>query len=129
MKQYGAITIHAGCNNWEQPQQVQMKEIKGRFKANGKAIKAVKGAWWQKAEIDVPDDAYVMDMVFSDGGQQYDNNNRADFMPPLTAPRRRSSSTAGARLRAVLPARRGSRPAREDRQDSRRASCGAQEEV
>jgi len=79
VKQYGAITIHAGCNNWEQPQQVQMKEIKGRFKANGKAIKAVKGAWWQKAEIDVPDDAYVMDMVFSDGGQQYDNNNRADF--------------------------------------------------
>ena len=32
-----------------------------------------------KAEIEVPDSAFVMDMVFSDGGHQYDNNNRADF--------------------------------------------------
>ena len=79
VKQYGSITLHSGCNNWEQPERIQMKEVKGRFKANGKAIKAVKGSWWQKATIDVPEDAYVMDIVFSDGGSEYDNNNRADF--------------------------------------------------
>lgn len=79
VKQYGAITLNSGCNNWEEPEATVMKEVKGRFKVNGKPIKAVKGSWWQKAEIEVPDSAFVMDMVFSDGGHQYDNNNRADF--------------------------------------------------
>ena len=79
VKQYGAVTINSGCNNWEQPEATVMKEVKGRFKVNGKPIKAVKGSWWQKAEVDVPEEAFVMDMVFSDGGHQYDNNNRADF--------------------------------------------------
>ena len=56
-----------------------MTPVKGRFKVNGKAVKAVKGSWWQKCEVDVPDEAFVMDFVFSDGGHQYDNNNRADY--------------------------------------------------
>ena len=79
VKQYGAITLNSGCNNWEEPEATVMKEVKGRFKVNGKPIKAMKGSWWQKAEIEVPESAFVMDMVFSDGGHQYDNNNRADF--------------------------------------------------
>ena len=79
VKQYGAITLNSGCNNWEEPEATVMKEVKGRFKVNGKPIKAMKGSWWQKAEIEVPESAFVMDIVFSDGGHQYDNNNRADF--------------------------------------------------
>jgi starch synthase len=79
VKQYGSVTCNSGCNNWEQPEKTVMKEVKARFKVNGKPIKAVKGSWWQKAEIDVPEEAFVVDIVFSDGGSQYDNNNRADF--------------------------------------------------
>ena len=79
VKQYGSITCQSGCNNWESPEKTLMTPVKGRFKVNGKAVKAVKGSWWQKAQIDVPDEAFVMDFVFSDGGHQYDNNNRADY--------------------------------------------------
>ena len=79
VKQYGSITCQSGCNNWESPEKTLMTPVKGRFKVNGKAVKAVKGSWWQKCEVDVPDEAFVMDFVFSDGGHQYDNNNRADY--------------------------------------------------
>lgn len=79
VKQYGSITLTSGCNNFEEPEVTVMKEVKGRFKVNGAAVKAVKGSWWQKAEVDVPDGAFVMDFVFSDGGNNYDNNDRADY--------------------------------------------------
>jgi len=83
VKQYGSITINSGCNNWEEPQKEVMQPVKGRFKVLGKPVKAVKGSWWQKATVDVPDDAFVMDFVFSDGGSEYDNNNRADYHVPI----------------------------------------------
>ena len=83
VKQYGSITLTTGCNNFEEPEKIQMKEVKGRFKVNGKVIKAVKGSWWQKAEVEVPDEAFVMDFVFSDGGNVYDNNDRRDYHSPV----------------------------------------------
>ena len=79
VKQYGSITCQSGCNNWEFPEKTQMTPVKGRFKVNGKAVKAVKGSWWQKCEVDIPEEAFVMDFVFSDGGHEYDNNNREDY--------------------------------------------------
>jgi starch synthase len=83
VKQYGSVTMTSGCNNFEEPEATVMKEVKGRFKVNGVAVKAVKGSWWQKAEVDVSEDAFVMDFVFSDGGNNYDNNNRADYHAAL----------------------------------------------
>ena len=79
-----SIVMHYGVNDWMGASQVEMKKSQG-----GVFI----------ATIDVPVTALVMDVVFSDGSQTYDNNNKSDFhVPVLNASRKLEIS----RMSAVL---------------------------
>ncbi|KAL8130155.1 hypothetical protein V2J09_019310 [Rumex salicifolius] len=67
------IWIHGGINNWRYGLSISAKLVKSDKD----------GADWWYTEVEIPDDALVLDCVFADGPPKkavvYDNNNRQDF--------------------------------------------------
>ncbi|KAK7363745.1 hypothetical protein VNO77_05899 [Canavalia gladiata] len=73
LKHAKEIWIHGGHNNWKDELSVVERLVKSGSKD---------GDWWH-ADVEVPDQAFVLDWVFADGPPRkasvYDNNHRQDF--------------------------------------------------
>ncbi|KDP20743.1 hypothetical protein JCGZ_21214 [Jatropha curcas] len=73
LAQANELWIHGGYNNWNGGLTIVQKLVSSERKD---------GDWWY-ANVDVPDQALVLDWVFADGPPQsaivYDNNHRQDF--------------------------------------------------
>lgn len=95
------IHLHASFNHWE---------LKGECERISMvpADVQVDDAFFFKAELYIPEEAYEMNFIFSDGEEIYDNNNNENYLLPVEGPMSRELwiDTAPERAEAEYLARK-----------------------